>query len=297
MFSWFEEWCGANWTLYDGDSSSNYGLFGYKQCIFRGCAEGYKFYLRPNPAAIKEHGLINILYNALSQAFFTVSVGIGSMAIFGSYVNKERRMLGEAVHITLIDTFVALMSGFIIFPACFAFGVEPTGGPDLIFKTLPNIFVNMPYGRICGSFFFLFLNFAAYTTVLALFESITCNSMELFNISRRKSSIINCVLMFVLALPCLFGNNIWSHIQPMGAGSSILDLEDFIVSNLMLPIGCLIFALFCSLRYGWGWDKFVEEANTGKGMKVLPCFAFYFKYILPVVIFIVIVLGLIYKFC
>ncbi len=259
-----------------------------------GGAEGLKFYLKPDFAKMKEVGIINVIFDAMSQAFFTLSLGIGSMAIFGSYIGKDRALMGESVNIALLDTFVAITSGLIIFPACFAYGVKPDSGPPLIFKTLPNIFNDMPMGRFWGTLFFVFLTFAAFSTVIAVFENIMAMVMDLTKWSRKKTSLICGIAMLVLSVPCVLGFNLLSGFTPFGADSSVLDLEDFIVSYVLLPLGSLIFLLFCvNKRYGWGWDNFVNEANTGKGLKVAKWMKGYMTYVLPVIVFVFLVIGLI----
>ncbi|WP_341876318.1 sodium-dependent transporter [Defluviitalea saccharophila] len=259
-------------------------------------AEGLAFYLLPNVNSIKEHGLWTIIYAAMGQAFFTLSIGMGSMAIFGSYVSKDRRLLGEGLNITILDTSVAIMAGFIIFPACFAFGVNPGSGPGLVFVTLPNIFNSMPLGQVWGSAFFVFMVFAALSTVIAVFENIISFGIDLFGWARKKSVIINLIAIIILAMPAALGFNLWSHIAPLGEGTNILDLEDFIVSNNILPIGSLVYVLFCVTRYGWGWDNFIKEANTGKGLKFPEQLRFYLTFILPIILLAIFVFGYIDKF-
>lgn len=258
-----------------------------------GGAEGLAFYLLPDFSAIEKVGITNILVSAMNQAFFTLSIGMGSMAIFGSYIGKDRSLLGESVNVALLDTFVAIASGLIIFPACSAYGVDVTSGPKLLFITLPNIFNNLPLGRLWGSLFFVFMSFAALSTVLAVFECIIANTMDLWGWSRKKSCLINGVLLFALSVPCCLGFNILSGFQPLGAGSTILDLEDTIVSNFILPLGSLVFILFCVTKKGWGWDNFVNEANTGKGLKIKKFMKGYITYILPVLVMLVFVMGLV----
>ena len=259
-----------------------------------GAAEGLTFYLKPDFQKMKEIGIFNVIVGAMNQAFFTLSLGIGSMAIFGSYLKKDRALLGESINVAALDTVVAITSGLIIFPACFTYGVEVNAGPPLIFETLPNIFNNLPGGRIIGTFFFLFLVFAAFSTVLAVFENIIACCMDKFGWSRKKACLINCLAMLVLCLPCILGFNVLSGITPLGEGTGIMDLEDFIVSNILLPLGSLVMVLFCTLRKGgWGWQKFTEEANTGKGAKVKNWMRFYCTYILPVIIFVFFVIGVI----
>ena len=256
-----------------------------------GAIEGLKFYLLPDFGRALEAGIGNVITAAMNQAFFTLSLGIASMEIFGSYMTKERSITGESVRICALDTFVAIMSGLIIFPACFAFGVQPDAGPSLIFQTLPNVFVNMPAGRIWGSLFFLFMTFASFSTVIAVFQNLMAACEENFGWSKKKTVIINCVFMFVASLPCVLGFNLWSDVT-IGA-KNILDIEDFIVSNLLLPIGSLIYLLFCVTRFGWGFDNYLEECNTGKGMKMPKWLKPYFQFVLPVLILVILVTGLI----
>lgn len=257
-----------------------------------GSSEGIKFYLVPNIENVKRIGLLNVISGAMQQAFFTLSLGMGAMAIFGSYLNKDRALMGEAVNVAVLDTFVAIVSGLIIFPACYAFGVQPDSGPDLIFITLPNIFNNMPGGRVWGSLFFVFLCFAAFSTVLAVFQSIIACCEDAFGWSKKKACVINCIAMIVLCLPCILGFNLWSGFAPFGEGSTIMDLEDFAVSNILLPLGSLVFIVFCTAKFGWGWKNFTEEANQGKGLKVQNWMRVYFSYILPVIVLAVFVLSM-----
>lgn len=254
-------------------------------------AEGLRFYLMPDFSSIEKVGLFNIVSAAMSQAFFTLSLGIGSMQIFGSYMSKDHTLAGEAIRITVLDTFVAIMSGLIIFPACFSFGVEPTQGPSLIFVTLPKIFINMPAGRLWGTLFFLFMSFASFSTLTAVFENIISSCMDNFGWSRKKSTLLNCVFMLVMSMPCLLGFNVLSGVQLFGL--DILGMEDFIVSKLLLPLGSLIILLFCSFRFGWGFDNYLKEANTGEGMKMPKALAPYFKYVLPLLLLFVFVTGFI----
>lgn len=258
-----------------------------------GGAEGLSFYLLPDFSAIEKVGITNILVSAMNQAFFTLSIGMGSMAIFGSYIGKDHSLLGESVNVALLDTFVAVASGLIIFPACSAYGVDVTSGPKLLFITLPNIFNNIPLGRLWGSLFFVFLSFAALSTVLAVFECIIANTMDLWGLSRKKACIINGILLFLLSVPCCLGFNVLSGFQPLGAGSTILDLEDTAVSNFILPLGSLVFILFCVTKKGWGWDNFVNEANTGKGLKIKKFMKGYMTYVLPVLVMFVFIMGLV----
>lgn len=259
--------------------------------MLEGGMEGLKFYLSPDWQRMKEVGVWETVTAAMNQAFFTLSLGIGAMAIFGSYIDKKHTLLGESVNIAVLDTFVAIVSGLIIFPSCFAFGISPDMGPSLIFITLPNVFNGMAGGRIWGTLFFIFMTFAAFSTILAVFENIISCGMDLFHWSRKKSCIINLALIFILSLPCVLGYNLWSAIQPLGEGSTILDLEDFVVSNVILPIGSLCYLLFCVSRMGWGFDKYRKEANTGDGLKVPGWIRIYATYILPVLLLILIILG------
>ena len=253
-----------------------------------GAKEGLSFYLLPDFTKIT-WGTVNA---AMNQAFFTLSLGIGSMAIFGSYLNKERSLMGESVNVIILDTIVAIMAGLIIFPACSTFGVDAGAGPSLIFVTLPNIFANMTGGRIWGSLFFLFMTFAALSTVLAVFENILAMFRDWTGVSRVKGCIICGICMIILALPCILGFNVWSGFVPFAEGSGVLDLEDFIVSNLLLPIGCFVYVIFCTWKFGWGWDNFTAEANAGKGMKVKNWMKPYMQFVLPVIILIVFIASL-----
>lgn len=261
--------------------------------LMDGGSEGLKFYLLPDFSRMQEIGVANVIVGAMNQAFFTLSLGIGAMAIFGSYIGKERALLGEAVNVAVLDTFVAIASGLIIFPACFAYGVQPDSGPQLIFITLPNIFNHIPLGRLWGSLFFVFMFFAALSTVLAVFENIISCNIDLFGWSRKKTCLINAVLMFVLSLPCVLGFNVLSGIQPLGDGSTFMDLEDFIVSNLLLPLGSLVFILFCVTRYGWGWSKFMAEANEGRGLKVANWMRGFMTFVLPIIVLAIFIIGIV----
>lgn len=261
-----------------------------------GAKEGLKFYLVPNFERMREVGITNVVVSAMNQAFFTLSLGIGAMAIFGSYIGKDRSLLGESVIVAALDTFVAIVSGLIIFPACFTFGVDQTQGPSLIFITLPNIFNNIPMGRLWGSLFFIFMTFAAFSTVLAVFENIISCVMELTGWNRKKSSIINMIAMIVLSLPCVLGYNVWNWKGFEIFGGSILDLEDFLVSNILLPLGSLVYLLFCTRKNGWGWDNYVSEANTGKGLKVKKWMKGYLTYVLPLIIIFIFIFGIYDKF-
>ena len=258
-----------------------------------GAAEGIRYLLIPDFQRMREQGVWNVIVAAMNQSFFTLSIGIGSMAIFGSYINKEQSLMGESVNVVLLDTLVAISSGLIIIPACFAYGVEAGAGPGLIFITLPNIFNHMPLGRLWGSLFFVFMTFAAFSTVLAVFENIMAMCMDLFGWNRTKTGLVNIVALFLLSLPCSLGFNLLSFIEPKGPGSSFLDLEDYIVSNFLLPLGALVFVLFCTRRSGWGWENFKKEANEGDGLKVHDWMRPYITWILPVLIIVVFIMGLI----
>ncbi|MBC5723902.1 sodium-dependent transporter [Agathobaculum sp. NSJ-28] len=260
--------------------------------LTEGAGEGLKFYLIPDLNRMQEAGIVNVIVGAMNQSFFTLSLGIGAMAIFGSYVGKSRALLGEAVNVAILDTFVAFTAGLIIFPACFAFGVSPDSGPNLIFVTLPNIFNHMAMGRLWGSLFFVFMAFAAFSTVLAVFENIISCGMDLTGAGRKKVAGVNIILIILLSLPCVLGYNIWSGFQPFGEGTAVLDLEDFLVSNIWLPLGSIIYLLFCTSRYGWGWKNFKEEANEGGGFKVRDGIRVYVSYILPLIVLVIFVLGI-----
>ncbi|MBE6624653.1 MAG: sodium-dependent transporter [Ruminococcaceae bacterium] len=268
--------------------------------------EGLKFYLLPSIENVKRVGFLNVVVAAMNQAFFTLSLGIGSMAIFGSFIGKDRSLLGESVNIACLDTFVAITSGLIIFPAFFTYmgdGVLPTeqilaqtAGPGLIFKTLPNVFINMHGGRIWGTLFFLFMSFAAFSTILAVFQNIMSCVQELTGWSKRKTCLICGVGMLILSIPCVLGFNVLSGFHPLGAGSVVLDLEDYIVSNILLPLGSLVFVLFCTNKFGWGFDNFMEEANLGKGLKIKKWMKYYMRYVLPVIVGVLFVYGAISPF-
>lgn len=261
-----------------------------------GASEGLRFYLIPDFTRFTENGVGNTIFAAMGQAFFTLSLGIGAMAIFGSYIGKDHTLTGETINICLLDTLVAFLAGLIIFPSCFAFGVDPGQGPGLVFITLPNIFNQMVGGRIFGVLFFVFMTFAAQSTIIAVFENIISFSMDLFGTSRKKTVLINGITIILLSLPCVFGFNIWSGFQPMGAGSTIQDLEDFIVSNNLLPLGSMVYLLFCTSRYGWGWKNFLAEADTGKGVKFPAWARVYVSYILPLIVLFIFIMGYYQKF-
>lgn len=264
--------------------------------FMKGAKEGLSFYLIPSIERAKAAGIGNTAVGAMNQAFFTLSIGIGAMAIFGSYIGKDRPLLGESVTIAALDTFVAITSGLIIFPACFTFGVDQTQGPSLVFITLPNIFNNIPFGRVWGSLFFVFMTFAAFSTVLAVFENIVSCGMELTGFSRKKSSIVNMILVALLSMPCVLGFNLWSFDWLGVFGGSFLDFEDFLVSNIWLPLGSLIYLLFCTSKFGWGWKNYKEEANTGKGIKIHNWMRVYLTYILPLIVLFIFAFGIYDKF-
>lgn len=256
-----------------------------------GAAEGLSFYLVPNLNTVRSVGLGSVIAAAMNQSFFTLSLGVAAMEIFGSYMSRDNTLAGESIRICALDTFVAIMAGLIIFPACFSYGVEAGAGPQLIFITLPNVFINMAGGRIWGTLFFLFMTFASFSTVIAVFENIMSFAMDMFGVSRQKAASINCILILFASLPCVLGYNVWSGLHLIG-GRDVLDSEDFLVSNLLLPIGSLIYLLFCVTRWGWGFDNYLKEANTGKGMKISKHLKLYFQFILPILILIILIQGL-----
>ena len=271
-------------------------ILAIRSATLPGAGEGIRFYLLPDFKKAAESGMKEVIFAAMGQSFFTLSLGIGAIAIFGSYIDKKRRLTGEAVCVTILDTCVALIAGMIIFPACFAFGVQPDCGPSLVFITLPNIFNSMSGGRIWGTLFFLCMLFAAASTIIAVFENIIAFAMDLTNCSRAKAVVVNLIAIVILSLPCVLGFNVLSGFQPLGAGSNVLDLEDFIVSNNLLPLGSLVYLLFCTSRYGWGWKKFCEEANAGEGIKFPKWTRIYVSYILPLIVLFIFVQGYWSKF-
>ncbi len=271
-------------------------LLAVNSILLPGSGEGLQYYLYPDFGRLMEFGVQEVVFAAMGQAFFTLSIGIGSMAIFGSYIGKSKRLTGEAIWVILLDTFVALMAGLIIFPACFSFGVNPGSGPSLLFVTLPNVFNHMPLGRLWGTLFFLFMLFAALSTVIAVFENIVCCFLELLRKDRKIIISRGIPIIILLSMPCLLGFNVLSGIQPLGEGSCILDLEDFLVSNNLLPIGSVIYLLFCTSRYGWGWDNFIREADTGKGIAFPKWLRFYVSYVLPLIVLAIFVQGYYAKF-
>lgn len=257
-----------------------------------GAGEGIRYLLYPDLERARQIGLMSVISAAMNQAFFTLSLGIGAMAIFGSYIGRQRALFGESLHVAALDTFVAITAGLIVIPSCFAYGVEPSAGPGLIFVSLPNIFAGMPAGRIWGSLFFLFLSFAAFSTILAVFENILSSTMDLTGWSRRKTALVCALCMIVLSLPCALGFNVLGQLAPLGAGITIMDLEDFLVSGLLLPLGSLVMVLFCTWKLGWGWKAFTQEADTGTGLKVPGWIRGYCKYLLPLIILVILISGL-----
>lgn len=260
-------------------------VLAFHSVTLSGAKEGLSFYLIPDFERVSKIGLGNVITSAMSQAFFTLSLGIAAMEIFGSYMKKDHALTGEAVRICCLDTFVAIMAGLIIFPACFSYNVEAGQGPALIFDALPNVFVNMAGGRIWGTLFFLFMTFASFSTVIAVFENLVSFVSDTFKISRKKSSVINFAIVFITSLPCMFGFNLLSGVNVLGMG--ILDMEDFVVSNILLPLGSLVYLLFCVTKFGWGFDNYYNECNTGKGMKLPRIVKPYLQYVLPILILIV----------
>ena len=271
-------------------------LLAVNSVCLEGAGEGLRFYLVPDFARMKSVGILTVVTNAMNQAFFTLSLGIGAMTIFGSYIEKKRTLLGEAVNVAVLDTVVAVCAGLIIIPACFAYKISPGQGPGLIFVTLPNVFAHMPCGRVWGSLFFLFMSFAALSTVLAVFENIIACIRDYTGWERCTTCALVGTGIAILSVPCILGFNAWAAFQPFGTGTNVLDFEDFLVSDILLPLGTLAFALYCCHRYGWGWEKFLAEANAGEGLRFprglrLPC-----AYVLPCVIVLIFVLGLIRRF-
>ena len=264
--------------------------------MLEGGSAGLEFYLKPDFSKVAEAGISEVIFAALGQAFFTLSIGIGALAIFGSYIGKEKRLTGEAISVMCLDTLVAFMSGLIIFPACFAYGVEAGSGPSLIFVTLPNVFNHMSGGRLWGSLFFVFMSFAALSTVIAVFQNIVSFATDLTGCSVKKAVAYNFAAIILLSIPCVLGFNVWKGIQPLGPGSTIQDLEDFIVSNNLLPIGSLIYLLFCTSRKGWGFDNFMAEANAGTGIRFPRWARVYVSYVLPLIILVIFLQGYWAKF-
>lgn len=271
-------------------------ILAVRSILLEGSSTGLKFYLYPDFHKLVESGISESIFAAMGQAFFTLSLGIGALAIFGSYIGKDRSLTGEAISVTILDTFVALMAGLIIFPACFAYNIKPDSGPSLIFITLPNVFNEMSGGRIWGSLFFLFMSFAAISTIIAVFENIISFAMDLTGCSRGKAVAVNLIVIIILSMPCVLGFNLLSGFTPFGPGTNVLDLEDFIVSNNLLPLGSLVYLLFCTSRYGWGFKKFTAEANAGKGMKFPGWARVYVTWILPVIVLAIFIQGYVVKF-
>ena len=266
-------------------------MLAVNSCLLPGAGEGLSFYLLPSLSRAKEQGLFSVITAAMNQAFFTLSLGIAAMEIFGSYMTRENTLTGEAVRICLLDTFVALMSGLIIFPASFSFGVQPDAGPSLIFVTLPNVFAGMRGGRFWGTLFFLFMTFASFTTVISVFENLISNCIDMFGWGRRKAVVANCVFILLASMPCLLGYNVLSGVHLIG-GRDVLDTEDFLVSNLLLPLGSLVYLLFCTTRWGWGFDNYLAEANAGEGLKLSAKLKPFFQFVLPALILLIFISGL-----
>ena len=252
--------------------------------LLPGSAAGLEYYLMPDFSKIAEHGLQEVIFAAMGQAFFPLSLGIGALAIIGSHIGQSKRLTGEAVWVIVLDTFVAIMAGLIIFPACFSYGVSPAAGPNLLFVTLPNVFEHMALGQLWGVLFFIFMTFASMSTIIAVFENIIVCFHELTGADRRKIIRIGIPVIILLSLPCVLGFNLWSGFQPFGPGSGVLDFEDFFVSNNLLPLGSLVYLMFCTSRYGWGWDNFIKEADTGRGLAFPKWLRFYLTYILPLIV-------------
>ncbi len=267
-----------------------------KSFTLPGFIEGIKFYLVPDFQKLMNEGIFNAIYAAMGQAFFTLSVGMGGMTIFASYLDKKRTLTGESINIMILDTFVALTAGLIIFPACFTFGVDVSSGPSLVFVTFPNIFNAMGNAQLWGTLFFIFMNFASLSTIIAVFENIVSFSIDMFQWTRIRSVIVNLLLIIILSIPAAIGSNILSFIQPLGPHSAILDLEDFLVSNIIMPIGSLVFIFFCTRKMGWGWNHFIDEANSGKGTKFPEKARYYVSYLLPIIILFIFIAGLINTF-
>lgn len=272
------------------------GLLVFKSLTLPNAMEGVRFYLVPDFHKLMDNGIFNAIYAAMGQAFFTLSIGMGGMAIFGSYIDKKHSLTGEGIRVMALDTFVAIMAGLIIFPACMSFGVDAGSGPGLVFVTLPNIFNVMENGQLWGTLFFVFMNFAALSTIIAVFENIVSFSIDLFGWTRKKSVILNIFILILGSIPCAIGFSVLKGIQPFGEGSAILDLLDFTVSNVIMPLGSLVFVFFCTRKIGWGWKQFISEANTGDGIKFPQKVRFYVSYILPVIVIFIFVMGIVEKF-
>lgn len=259
--------------------------------LLPGSEAGLSYYLMPDFGKIEEYGLREVIFAAMGQAFFTLSLGIGALAVFGSYIGKAKRLTGEAIWVIVLDTFVAIMAGLIIFPACFAYGVSPSSGPNLLFVTLPNVFNHMALGRLWGTLFFLFMAFASMSTIIAVFENLIVCFFELLHVDRRKIIRAGIPVMILLSLPCVLGFNVWSGFTPFGPGTGVLDLEDFFVSYNLLPLGSLVYLAFCTSRYGWGWKNFLREADTGRGVAFPQWIRYYVTYILPLIVLVIFLNG------
>ena len=271
-------------------------VLGIHSLMLPGALKGLTFFLKPSLGNIRKAGLWNTVYAAMNQSFFTLSIGMGGMEIFGSYIGKDRSLTGEATIVAALDTFVALVAGMIVFPACFAYGIAPNSGPALIFLTLPRVFSTMQGGRLWGSLFFLFLFFAAESTMIGVFENDVSFFIDLKGVSRRKAALIAGLIITVMSVPCALGFNLWSDFQPLRAGKSIMDLEDFFVSNICLPVGSFIFTLFCSRKCGWGFENYLSEVNTGMGLKMAKGLRWYFRYILPAMVGFLALYGIVTYF-
>ena len=274
----------------------------FRSVTLPGAGAGLAFYLVPDfshlfmgdTPAEQWSTFADAAYAAMGQAFFTLSLGVGSMEIFGSYIGKDRSLTGESLRIVGLDTFVAIMAGLIIFPACYAFGVDAGQGPGLIFVTLPNVFNQMPLGQLWGALFFVFMSFAALSTLIAVYENLISFSMEKWNLTRKQAVALNATLVFVLSLPCALGYNIWSGITLPGIGD-IQSIEDFVLSNNMLPIGALAYIFFCTRKFGWGWDNFLAEVDEGEGIKFPAWARGWISYGVPILILIILVMGYVPK--
>ena len=271
-------------------------VLGIRSLTLPGGEEGLSFYLKPNLENAKNEGIWNVIYAALNQSFFTLSIGMGGMEIYGSYIDKKKSLAGEATIVTALDTFVAIVAGLIIFPACFAYGVQPDSGPSLIFKTLPLVFSHMSGGRVWGTLFFIFLFFASFSTMVGVFENDQAFLIDLKGMKRQKAGLINGIFIALMSVPCALGFNVWSSFQPLRAGNTVMDLEDFFVSYICLPVGSLIFSLFCTMKYGWGFDNYLKEVNTGEGLKVPRKLSWYFRFVLPCIVGFLVVYGLVTYF-
>lgn len=262
-----------------------------RSAILPGFKEGIAYYLLPDFKRMDEAGLFNIISAAMGQAFFTLGLGVGSIQIFGSYMASSKSISTEAITLTILNTIVALLAGFVIFPACFSYNVEPAQGPQLVFITLTSVFSNMEYGNIWGGIFFLFMLFAAVSTLIAVFENIIAISVEVFNISRLRSVVINCIVILILGIPCLLGYNVWKDVHPIGPQSTILDAYDFVLSKNILPFGTLCYILYISYKRGWGFDNYFKEVNQGQGIKISYLAKYYYMTVLPIVVIALFIMG------